>query len=333
MKEKNGRFKKKKVYFTQVSNSALRDNTISLKAKGLYSLIQSYITMEDFTLYKNYLKKQCKEGEKAFESAWKELKDNGYLIQYRFQDNTIDENNKKKMTFYYEYELLDTKDIELAKKIHSSQSRKSKEEKIHNPKKEGMDKNQRSRPAKREGMANGYDGIGEIYNNINPNNTNINNTYSEEEETFTKIINKIENNLEIKLNKNKKKIVNNLLQSYSFELFNKALDIALLKSNKDIISYIQSTLQDWNKKELSSLKAVEDMIKMRKYKTDKIKENREKSMDNKFKNKMSTKIDKFNNFQQRQYDYNDLEKKLLKFSSNLEEELSSEELKGKMLST
>ncbi len=114
--KKNGRFRKKKVFFTQVSNNALRDNELSLKAKGLYSLIQSYITMENFTLYKGYLKSQCKEGEKAFESTWKELKDAGYLIQYRLQDDTLDENNKKKMTFYYEYELLDNKNIELAKK-------------------------------------------------------------------------------------------------------------------------------------------------------------------------------------------------------------------------
>jgi hypothetical protein len=46
----NGSFRKKKTYFSQVSNEALRDNTLSLKAKGLYALIQSYITIENFTL-------------------------------------------------------------------------------------------------------------------------------------------------------------------------------------------------------------------------------------------------------------------------------------------
>lgn len=109
---KDGKFKKKKVYFAQVSNNALRDNKLSLKAKGLYALIQSYITIENFTLYKTTLKKQCAEGEKAFESAWKELKDNGYLIQDRHRNTDG--------SFYYEYELLDVSS--------------------HTPKKEGVDK-------------------------------------------------------------------------------------------------------------------------------------------------------------------------------------------------
>ena len=34
---KNGKFRKKKVYFTQVSNVAIRDKNLSLKAKGLYA--------------------------------------------------------------------------------------------------------------------------------------------------------------------------------------------------------------------------------------------------------------------------------------------------------
>jgi len=110
MDNNNGSFKSKRVYFSQVSNHAIRDNELSMKAKGLYSLIQSYITIENFILYKNTLKKQCKEGEKAFESAWKELKVRGYLLQDRHKHSNG--------TFYYEYELLDE---------------------VHNPKTEGVD--------------------------------------------------------------------------------------------------------------------------------------------------------------------------------------------------
>ena len=35
MEEKSGRFRKKKVNFSMVSNSIIRDKDISLKAKGL----------------------------------------------------------------------------------------------------------------------------------------------------------------------------------------------------------------------------------------------------------------------------------------------------------
>ena len=75
-----GKFRKKKSNFSMISNEIIRDDTVSLKAKGLYALIQSYITLEDFSLYKGFLLSKCKEGKKAFDAAWKELKDAG-LIQ------------------------------------------------------------------------------------------------------------------------------------------------------------------------------------------------------------------------------------------------------------
>ena len=93
-----GAFRKKKVYFSQISNTALRDENLSLKAKGLYALIQSYITIEGFTLYKDMLSRQCIDGETAFRSAWKELKSKGYLIQ---------EKTNTGKGWVYEYELLD----------------------------------------------------------------------------------------------------------------------------------------------------------------------------------------------------------------------------------
>ena len=104
---KSGSFKKKRIYFSQVSNNALRDNTLSLKAKGLYSLIQSYLTIPDFDLYKSFLEKQCKEGQKAFDSVWKELKESGYLVQERCKGISP---KGKKGCFYWQYDLLNEVD-------------------------------------------------------------------------------------------------------------------------------------------------------------------------------------------------------------------------------
>lgn len=95
----SGKFRKKKTYYSQVSNFALRDNNLSLKAKGLYALIQSYITIENFVLYKSYLITLCQEGKQAFNSAWSELKNKGYLLQFKIKSD--------KGYFEYEYELLD----------------------------------------------------------------------------------------------------------------------------------------------------------------------------------------------------------------------------------
>ncbi|HZK19359.1 MAG TPA: hypothetical protein VFC68_01400 [Treponemataceae bacterium] len=97
------KIRKKSKPFSQVSNHALRNEKLSLKAKGLYSLIESYINIPNFTLYKNTLLKSCLEKQTAFQSAWNELKKAGYLIQKRYAT---------KDGFEYEYELLDTPYIE-----------------------------------------------------------------------------------------------------------------------------------------------------------------------------------------------------------------------------
>lgn len=131
----NGAFRSKKIYFSQVSNEALRDSNLSLKAKGLYALIQSYVTIENFVLYKSTLKKDCKEGEKAFEASWKELKDRGYLVQYKMRN--------EKGSFYYEYDLLDV-----------SQT----------PKKEGVENGH---------VEKGGGGKRGVYNNTDLNNTDL----------------------------------------------------------------------------------------------------------------------------------------------------------------
>ena len=76
MKNNNGKFRKKKIYFTQVSNYALRDKYLSFSAKGLYSLIQSYITIPDFDLYKSFW------GRRKVKPVRFDLKCDCYYIAY-----------------------------------------------------------------------------------------------------------------------------------------------------------------------------------------------------------------------------------------------------------
>lgn len=100
--QQDGKFRKK-VSFAAVSNIALRDKNLSLKAKGLYALIRSYITLDDFTLYKGYLISLSTDGLRSFNTAWDELKKFGYLKQFRIRE----ENG-----FKYEYDLLDEPDLD-----------------------------------------------------------------------------------------------------------------------------------------------------------------------------------------------------------------------------
>ena len=97
----SGAFKKKRKNYAQVSNTALLDKKLSLKAKGLYALIESLLSIPNFTLYKDYLINCSTDGKSAFDSAWKELKEGGYLVQEKIQTHK---------GFVYEYELLDGPD-------------------------------------------------------------------------------------------------------------------------------------------------------------------------------------------------------------------------------
>ena len=85
------------------SNAAIRDRKLSLKAKGLYTFIMSYATMPGLTLTKSFLATHCLEKERAFNSAWDELKTHGFLKVYFTPSG---ENNR----WCVEYELLDVAD-------------------------------------------------------------------------------------------------------------------------------------------------------------------------------------------------------------------------------
>lgn len=70
-----------------------KNKSVSLKAKGLYFIMQS-----EGIESKERIKEITGVGEKAFNSAWKELKEKGYLRQEKIRGD----NGK----FYYRYELI-----------------------------------------------------------------------------------------------------------------------------------------------------------------------------------------------------------------------------------
>ena len=213
MKEevKNGSFRNKKIYFTQVSNNALRDKTLSLKAKGLYCIIQSFITIEGFTLYKSMLENQCKDKETSFDSAWKELKDSGYLIQYKVKDYNTGK-------WIYQYDLLDIPQVE---NPHGEKSTGGK-----------------STGGKRGGYNNTY------INNTYINNTNNNNTTTTTSDCscsdfnifkYAELRNFILSPIQVQQ-------LQEDIKMYSLEEVKKALDIAD-DNGKHTYSYVKGILQ------------------------------------------------------------------------------------------
>ena len=71
--------------YTVISNHHLRDMNLSLKAKGLLSMMLSL--PEDWNYTTRGLAKICKEGTDSIGSALKELEQAGYIVRNRLRDS------------------------------------------------------------------------------------------------------------------------------------------------------------------------------------------------------------------------------------------------------
>jgi hypothetical protein len=70
--------------FAQVPTSALRDKTLSLKAKGLYAYLFSL--PEDWKVYKTEIVNNFSDGKDSMNAAFKELENNGYITVKTIRD-------------------------------------------------------------------------------------------------------------------------------------------------------------------------------------------------------------------------------------------------------
>ena len=95
----NSRIRMKPYNYSIIANTVIYDTKLSAKAKGIYIMICAECQKVNYTVYKSTIAKLCTDGETSFETGWKELKEAGYLIQYKSQA----ENGK----WIYEYELLE----------------------------------------------------------------------------------------------------------------------------------------------------------------------------------------------------------------------------------
>ena len=83
--------------YTVMSNFHLQDKNLSYKAKGLLSYMLSLPEDWDYSI--NGLVAVSKEGNKAIRNILTELKENGYLI--------IEKNQNNKGQYDYEYQIYE----------------------------------------------------------------------------------------------------------------------------------------------------------------------------------------------------------------------------------
>ena len=96
--------------YTVMSNTHLRDKNLSLKAKGLLSVMLSLPDNWNYSIAG--LVAICKENDTAIKSALNELKENGYLIV-----NKLKPSKATKGKIGYEYLIFETPDKEKQKKL------------------------------------------------------------------------------------------------------------------------------------------------------------------------------------------------------------------------
>lgn len=95
--------------YTVMSNHHLRNDNLTLKAKGLMSLMLSLPPEWDYSVAG--LAAICKEGMTAVRSALKELEENQYLVRER--------RNSEKGYFVYEYTLYEIPDLSYTENRHA----------------------------------------------------------------------------------------------------------------------------------------------------------------------------------------------------------------------
>ncbi len=108
-----------------------------------------------------------------------------------------------------------------------------------------------------------------------------------------KILRYYKNNITSTVSSVEKKILLNIIKSTNDELILKAIDIAVLNNAKNLL-YIKTVLKDWENKGLKTIENINVYLKNR---TTKKQGNYKKT--------------NFNDYDQRSYNYDDLEKKLL----------------------
>jgi len=256
----NETFLAKRVYFSQVSNTAIRDKNLLPKAKALYCIIQSFVTIENFVLHKNYLQEFYGEGIKSFNNAWKELKIKGYLIQYKYKN--------KLGKFYYVYDLLDIPKI-----------------------REPLIALDTSQTSLLEGVDNVGGTKGGMYSNTNFNNTKEKN---EEEEYHLPLhvenINNLDKNKEVyktyfentgsKLITADYKMLNKLVTRSGIDIVIKAIETTYVHHGAiAFMNYLLGVLKDWTSKGANTLELVDAIINKHKFNIQKINDNKENAID------------------------------------------------------
>lgn len=260
--------------YVMINKGILNDENLSWKAKGILSYLLSL--PDDWQIYEEELAQHSKDGIDSLNSGIKELIEYGYIERKRMRD-------KNGRLGAYEYCVYEVSTYTGFSKIGKTKTGKTK--------------------AGKSGTTN---------NKVTNNNLTNN---KEKEKTIPgadKILKLYQEAKDRKITTAEKKALKTLIESNSIEIIALAISIMVERAEKITISYLRTMLKDWKDKGLTDITAIKDYIEEWEKNNIKAKDNKHDKVKTMAQNGNSSgKIDNFNNYEQRNYDYDDLEKKLL----------------------
>ncbi len=87
-----------KSHFVQLPNQMLRDNSISLRARGLLAMVLTY--QEDWVITKAWIEEKVPEGKQAVSSTFRELEAAGYAVMTEQREVETGKISSKTWTFH-----------------------------------------------------------------------------------------------------------------------------------------------------------------------------------------------------------------------------------------
>lgn len=293
--------------YVTINKTALNDNNLSFKAKGIFAYLMS--RPDDWKCQVNDLKNHAKDGRDSIYAGLKELREHGYMIKREVK-------NDKNIIIEWEEVLYEVPQDE-AKKIFAEQKIKSEEaalkrantiaaKKMKNPLTENPEMGNENEKSTYGKSVNGKSVNGKSVNIINNNilNTNLlNNEVSSSKNELKEILNLYKEHYG-NISNNRKRIITEFFEKTNFE-FMRAVIFYVMDQKAKTHKYFDNTIKDLLNKNINTVEKFTNSLKEHYNKKD-------KKVYKKSSN--SKKTLRFNNFKYREYDYDILEKKLLKWT-------------------
>lgn len=261
--------------FTQISNTAVYDSRISLKAKGL--LLQLVGRPDDWLFYVSEICNHNTDGRDSVLTAIKELENYGYLKRIQLRDENGRFNGK--IWIIDDEGKLNDLEPEVFEEIATPISTQNHE--VYKARKSGVSTDYGFSVVGFPG--NGFPDVGEpATTNTNNTNTNITNTYlekeKEKEEEQNSSVKEAEvleeekaiadfqvlTGIDMSPQARKNTYLNWRKKGYSHQLITKAAEISVLKRANVTLEYINTVLEDWALKGITTPEEAEQHISRQK---------------------------------------------------------------------